>query len=415
MRRPRVLLIQHAVYPYRRPVFDELGRHFDLTVFFCLEAKAFRRWDTSAMFADPPFAAGVLPGIRIGWLVLNRGLSSALWRGGFDAVVVGTIDFITLPQVVTLLSVGRLRGIPLVICEEFFPTPWYKARRPIVSRLAIATRKFVYARSAAFAAWNRKAEAFLAAAGAPPERIFGGSHWYPPPEPPSALPDPFPGRRVVLCVGYLRQMRKGIDILIRAFRALPQDALLVIVGGGEDEAALRREAEGDERIVFAGHLDDAAKRPFLRHAYLVAVPSRWDAWNLVVNEAAYHHVPVVVSDGAGVSDTVAAAGNGVVVAAGDEAALGRAIAALLDDRDRRDELARRSGEFLALASLEGMARAVIDAVEAALVPGWSGRRRATRRWSRWPSPPATTSRGGTDTLGCTATTSDVSSTATSGR
>lgn len=46
---------------------------------------------------------------------------------------------------------------------------------------------------------------------------------------------------------------KGVDRVIRAFRATPApDTRLVIVGGGEQEPTLRRLAAGDPRIVFWG-------------------------------------------------------------------------------------------------------------------------------------------------------------------
>jgi glycosyltransferase involved in cell wall biosynthesis len=360
----RVLLLQHAVYPYRRPVFDELARTVDLTVLFCVAAKAFRRWDTTAVLQGARFDARVLPHRRLGKLVVNPTFLRELRRGRFEVILFGPIDLITLPQVLVLIAFAKFRKIPLIVCEEFFPSQWYVGRRPLVARIAILVRQLVYRLCDGFVVWNPKAREFVLRSGARSDRVFFGPHYYPPPAdfPGDSAPIAEPGKRAIVAISYLVPW-KGIDILIAAFRRLPHDdAVLVIGGRGESEERLRAAAAGDERIRFVGHLDEAEKDRYLRNAYLFVLPSLRDVWGLVVNEALYRGLPVVVSDAAGCSD-VLVRGNGFVVPAGDEAALSDRLRFLLDNPRERDVMASRSRSIVVDCSLRAMVDPVIAAVQ----------------------------------------------------
>jgi len=89
--------------------------------------------------------------------------------------------------------------------------------------------------------------------------------------------------QVIGAIGRLHR-QKGFDILIRAFRKLPnKDVSLQIFGTGPDEAALRALAAGDPRICFIGHVDHPESA--VRSVDLVAIPSRWEAFGLVALEA----------------------------------------------------------------------------------------------------------------------------------
>jgi glycosyltransferase involved in cell wall biosynthesis len=359
--RLRVLLLQHAIYPYRRPLFDALNTEIDLTVVFCMHAKSFRNWDTSSMLDNPPFRAKVLPHVRLGRLVFNKGLLREVARGRYDAIVLGVIDLITLPQIAGLLLVARSKGIPIVVCEEFFITDWYLRTRPIVGRIAIATRRFVYQRATAFAVWNPKARDFLVASGIDGARIFSGPTFYPPPD--RMRPNRPVEPRTIVTISYFLP-RKGLDVLIRAFRRLTDDVRLVIAGSGELDSQLRAEASGDPRIRFAGYLDPGQKEELLVGAYAFVLPTLWDPWGTVVNEALYQGVPVVVTDATGLAGSIGDAG--IVVPAGDEVALTATLNALLTDRGRRAELAARTQEVVGRWTVDAQLRPLVDAIQVAV-------------------------------------------------
>ncbi|URM89246.1 glycosyltransferase family 4 protein [Streptomyces sp. MRC013] len=153
------------------------------------------------------------------------------------------------------------------------------------------------------------------------------------------------GRKVVLCVSRL-VARKGQDTLIRAMpgirRAVP-DAVLVIVGGGPDEARLRslahRYAHG--HVVFAGGLDHASTAPYYAAADVFAMPCRTrragleaEGLGIVFLEAAAGGLPVVAGDSGGAPDAVVDGVTGTVVDGRDVRAVARAVAGVLRDPER---------------------------------------------------------------------------------
>lgn len=369
--RPRVLFLQHAVYPYREPVFEALGRDMDLTVLFCIAAKKFRRWDTDKMLRATAFRARVLPALRIGRLVINHGLAAEVWQKRYDVIVIGPVDFLTVAQVAIAIVVARLLGISVVGCEEFFPTSWYMRRRPLVARLAIRTRRWVHRRCHAFIAWNENAHQFLLGSGVRPDRIFVGPHYYPPVRFEGSVRPPFEGRPFFLTISYLLE-RKGIDILLDAFRCVDGEVLLAIAGKGECETKLREAAADDERIVFLGHLGEREKQPYLRHAYALVLPTLWDAWGLVVNEALYAGTPVITTDAAGCAAAVGEAG--IVVSSGDASALAAALRGLLRSPEEQSKMAAATVATAAQWSLEAMT----EPARKAILEGFAERARKGR-------------------------------------
>ncbi|WP_295531601.1 glycosyltransferase family 4 protein [Novosphingobium sp. Chol11] len=140
------------------------------------------------------------------------------------------------------------------------------------------------------------------------------------------LPLPEPGRRLRIGAYGRFCEQKGFDILIAAFRSGWFAHCDLILGGfGEDEAMLRALAADCPAIRFTGKVDDVAA--FLRACDVVAVPSRWEAYGMVANEAREAGRPVMVAPVDGLVEQ--AAGAGVVVDFTDQAKIEDALCALL--------------------------------------------------------------------------------------
>ncbi len=148
-----------------------------------------------------------------------------------------------------------------------------------------------------------------------------------------ALPAP-PGEQPLTMGAYGRFCRqKGFDDLVRAMVAgALGDVRLVLGGFGEDEAKLRAIAGDDPRITFSGRVDDVAA--FLGPCDVVAVPSRWEAYGMVANEAREAGRPIVVAPVDGLPEQAGPVDDpaGLVVDFTDHTALRAAIAGL--DRTR---------------------------------------------------------------------------------
>jgi glycosyltransferase involved in cell wall biosynthesis len=160
-----------------------------------------------------------------------------------------------------------------------------------------------------------------------------------------------PGRPLLLGLGRLHT-DKGFDIAIRALARLP-GAHLAIAGEGPERAALgalaRREGVA-ERVHFLGWRDDPGA--LLRAADLFVCSSRIEPLGNMVIEAWSASCPLVALAAAGPAELIRPGEDGLLVPLEDPDALAAAMAALLDDADRRRALAaagraRFAAEFAA--------------------------------------------------------------------
>ncbi|NCD41765.1 MAG: glycosyltransferase [Bacteroidia bacterium] len=111
----------------------------------------------------------------------------------------------------------------------------------------------------------------------------------------------------ILFVGQLI-FRKGVDLLMRALGGLREFTWnLRIVGDGplrHELGKLACELGINERIVWEGGLANDAVKQVMAASDLLVLPSRYDGWGAVVNEALMAGTPVVVSDACGASELI---------------------------------------------------------------------------------------------------------------
>jgi len=143
---------------------------------------------------------------------------------------------------------------------------------------------------------------------------------------------------VVLFAGRLAS-NKGLPTLLDAFAKLRDErARLVLAGqdqGWRPKLEARARALGvAERVQFAGHLDDASYRSALAAADVLALPSEWEAFGIVLAEAMACETPCVATRVGGAPDVVADGETGYLVPYGDAPALAEALARVLDDPAR---------------------------------------------------------------------------------
>jgi D-inositol-3-phosphate glycosyltransferase len=169
--------------------------------------------------------------------------------------------------------------------------------------------------------------------------------------------------RLVLFVGRIEQI-KGIDVLLRAigmlFRAYPElrdDICLLVVGGAldaEDEEAetekiveLRRlvhEHRLENTVDFVGSQDQPRLAIFYNAADVTAVPSLTESFGLVALESMACGTPVVGTRVGGLQTVIENDVSGLLVPAGDDAALAEAMARVLLDHALRLRLAAGARE-----------------------------------------------------------------------
>ena len=131
--------------------------------------------------------------------------------------------------------------------------------------------------------------------------------------------------------------RKGLDHLLEAFTALAgrqPGARLLLAGREADLPALLAHLPEPvrARIEYAGFLPPEALPGLFARADVFVLPSRYDGWGVVVNQAIGAGLPVICSDAVGAGhDLVESGVNGLLFPAGDVPALTRCMERLAGD------------------------------------------------------------------------------------
>ena len=151
--------------------------------------------------------------------------------------------------------------------------------------------------------------------------------------------------------------RKGFDTAIEAvarMRTSHPDLVLAIVGGGRDDARLRKlAADLDAPVQFLGRLDhDDIPRVYgCADIFTMLCRNRWggleqEGFGIVFVEAAACGVPQVAGDSGGAAEAVADGETGIVISEpGGDAAVAATVGAfarLLDDPTLRAQMGRAS-------------------------------------------------------------------------
>ena len=163
-------------------------------------------------------------------------------------------------------------------------------------------------------------------------------------------PGPGDGRRdELLFVGRLDR-QKGAEVALRALALLDGPAAglpLRVVGGGPEEAALRRlagELGVAARVRWERPVSQAELAGRYRRAAALVVPGRDEGLGLVAVEGQLSGAPVVAAASGGLLDVVADGRTGRTVPPGEPAALARAVESTLADRDTTARMANAARE-----------------------------------------------------------------------
>jgi glycosyltransferase involved in cell wall biosynthesis len=312
--RPVLFVTNHAP-SFRTGAFAAL--HASEDVVFALVGGGVRHG--GAMIAEHP----AFPVLRPSQRAVGRLAAS----GRFRAVVAGLSGRVALPA--AYLG-ARAAHVPFVLWATIWRHP-----RTAAHALSYLPLRHLYRHADAIATYGPHVSDYVRSKGArgpvveAPQSVDDG-FWRAPAEPHRLAPFQ------VLFVGRLEE-EKGLGVLLRAWQdsGLPSPgAALVVVGDGP----LRPEAVAAGAICPGGRMPRQDIRNFYAGSDVVVVPSVptrdfLEPWGLVVNEAFDQGAPVIATTavGAAAGGLVAHERTGLVVPAGDAAALGDALRRLHDD------------------------------------------------------------------------------------
>jgi glycosyltransferase involved in cell wall biosynthesis len=380
-------LVSHPIQ-YQAPLFRALAREaaIELEVLYCSDAGCRSHRDDGfgvAVQWDVPLLDGYAcqfprnlsprpnPSTALG--VINPGLYSAIRKGRFDVVWVHGWSLASNWIGFTAAFCNRIpvlvRGETNGLAEPAGVKGALKRRllgwlfRKVHGILAIGTHNARFYESYGVAAdkifhapYTVDNERFQAQAGALlPQRASLRRL--------AGLPEDKP---VILFCGKLQPYKRPMDLLA-AYAMLPPElgASLVFVGDGPLRQELERFAgQYDlERVRFAGFRNQSELPGYYALADVLVLPSGFEQWGLVVNEAMCFGLPVIVSDRVGCArDLVRTGRNGYTFVAGDVPDLADRLARMLS----RDDLRRFGAESRAVISGWGIpqtAGGILEAVQ----------------------------------------------------
>jgi len=134
--------------------------------------------------------------------------------------------------------------------------------------------------------------------------------------------------------------RKGVDVLFQAFDRLvhkgyPVRLLLVGRRAELDQILAAVSVEAKNRISYEGFFDPKRLSGIYSQAHVFVLPSRYDGWGVVVNQALGAGLPVICTDAVGAGyDLVDHGVNGYRVPAGDPDRLADCMEDLIAQRER---------------------------------------------------------------------------------
>jgi len=175
---------------------------------------------------------------------------------------------------------------------------------------------------------------------------------------------------VTLFCAKLQPWKRPHDLLEAFSKATRSDALLVFAGEGPLRTSLELEAVKlgiADRVRFLGFVNQTQLPAIYTAADLMVLPSVYDAFGVVVNEAMLCGCAVVASDHVGAArDLIAHGHTGFVYQCGDIDALARILAQALGDRHALHQIGRAARHRLESWSprdnVEGTVQAIATAV-----------------------------------------------------
>ena len=357
----RVLFSANAPSPYTTEFFNDLGKLCDLTVVYerRYNRDRLKAWQDSVQSASyrKLFPVGIKIGNETGF---NPSVIKNLSAKKYDVFVVGNYSS---PTGMLMILFMRFRKIPFLIYAD-------GGMAKSDSRIKFALKKFFISKASAWISSGSVTDHYLTHYGADQSRIY----WHPftslreeciEKEPSSTSEKQelrnrlgINEKKVVLSVGRFIHV-KGYDVLLRASAKLGKDTGVYIIGGSPSEEYLELQRQLSlENIRFVGHVSANELKEYFRAADLFVLPTRGEAWGLVINEAMANGLPVITTDKcvAGL-ELVEDFDNGFIIPVDDVEVLAEKMCAVLEDDVLREKMALESIRIIQPYSIEGMAKA----------------------------------------------------------
>jgi glycosyltransferase involved in cell wall biosynthesis len=310
------------------------------------------------------------------WSLYIPSLTALLKEGGFQCVV---IPGYSRPFEWQILWTARDLGIKVVMRGEFAPS---FSENPIKKWVRKKFLKVIYSRVDAFAVIGIEARKHLGEHGVKAEKLFSSPYCVDSTlfskkvksEKVSALRKKLGLNRqdkIVLFSGKLIT-RKRPETLIRAIAQMTDLSKVkaVLLGDGKLMPLLKQLANqiAPGRIFFPGFVNQTQLGDYFGLADAFVLPSEYETWGLVINEAMHHGLPVYASDKIGcVKDLVLPGCTGEVFEVDDFKTLAEQLKRLLTDSNLSEKYSKNAIKVIQKhnpqEAAKGIQKAIFKAIE----------------------------------------------------
>lgn len=166
-----------------------------------------------------------------------------------------------------------------------------------------------------------------------------------------------------LYIGRFYYKTKGVDVLMEAVRYLKGSWRLDIVGGyGANAREVMEWASKTRHVNYCGIWDSNSVVHRMRNYDVVCVPTRYDGWNLLINESIHAGIGIISTDEAVSHEVIKKSQSGLIVKSGDAYAFANAMQYAIDNPDTVELWKHHAEKSVHLISNETVGRYLYDII-----------------------------------------------------
>ena len=166
--------------------------------------------------------------------------------------------------------------------------------------------------------------------------------------------------KFVLFAGRLAT-NKGLSDLISAMQLIDKKSVDLVITGADMGLGKKLEKEASDKGVTIhrlGHIDDETYRSVLSAAEMLVLPSEYEAFGIVLLEAAAAKTAVIGTNVGGIPEAMSPGNNGLIVEYNDVNNLAKSIAILLEDEKMSKEMGKSGREWAKKFSWESIVKEI---------------------------------------------------------
>lgn len=292
----KVLYITTVPTPYKVALFEELGRHCDLTVIFENKEVSYRQkeWMKQEFVS---FKAVFLKGIKIKDKKISCGIFKYIENEEYDIIIVGVYS--TISQMLAQIYM-KIKKISYILSSD-------GGMIKNEGKISYAVKRYFISSAQEWLSTGKVTSEYLIYYGAKSDHIYTYPFSSVAEKDVLVAPDSFEIKQkfkcnlgmeekcVVVSVGQFIY-RKGFDVLIKAASKLPEIGIYIIGGEATEEYRKLKEQYHAYNVHFVGFKSKEELSEYYRAADLFVLPTREDIWGLVVNEAMAYGLPVITTE-----------------------------------------------------------------------------------------------------------------------